>query len=853
MNRKLLRGGMLFLAVLALSPLAVAREKVQGWCEQGNQTVTTSGLTSTSKVQGSFPSCIITVWDVGTMNIASIFSDDVGTVKANPFTASADGLWFFYADNASYDVQLSGGGIATPFTLSDISLDDAAQSVTTVTSVASSPTPNFDASAASIFTNTLTANVTSSTITGGVAGQIITLYLLQDGTGGWTFAFPASVTLRTATFVVSDDASAVSSLTAYFDGANWREIGRTGDEIGRDLLPVTTGRNLGSAGARWDGFLQTLDVVTVDSNLLPASTGQDLGAMGARWDAFLDVTSTGLLNNVRKCDSDKYAGADAGAKTIACIGDLPSTGGVADARGFEGAQTISTTISITKTVKLMLGCATWSGTPDPLIFVDADGGGDGTVIEGSGDCSVLQPNGATNRAIYIQSVTGAVGTREQIILRDLAIRSATSGSSTAGLHLQGLSVFKLENVFIDGLSKMDNCFRMTAAQQGEVSGGKAFGCTTGALLESNAAGTVSSNGLDWHGMSFNNSGTNLLVAATPGVGAQSGDFHDNHLTAAAMQIDISTDIGQFNVTSNHLEPLAGNNGAIVRSGKVAFALNSFFGFPGTKDLEILTGSQVKAIANLFVADILINAGALDTMLAFNNTGGTITDSGTRTRNWMNRAFAGSPLTTSVIFEDFLPGLATLDLGAPGASRWAEVWGIDADFSGLVDFGSNLRRSVANVLVESSGNAYGMEQVTAAQTGTDNALRLFTASGGTAIMVFGRYTDATTFVDFATFDNSGNLKLDGGLSQRDTQTLAASTTPSIAGANVFATNNTANITNFVNGIDGKTIYLLCGADTTTSLVDSTPLFLSGAFTCTANDSIHLLFNGSVWTEINRSVN
>jgi hypothetical protein len=40
-----------------------------------------------------------------------------GTPKANPFIASTDGYWFFYADDGSYDVQFSGGGITTPFSL----------------------------------------------------------------------------------------------------------------------------------------------------------------------------------------------------------------------------------------------------------------------------------------------------------------------------------------------------------------------------------------------------------------------------------------------------------------------------------------------------------------------------------------------------------------------------------------------------------------------------------------------------------------------------------------------------------------------------------------------------------------
>jgi len=49
---------------------------------------------------------------------AAIFSDNSGTPKSNPFTASTTGLWLFYPNDGVYDVKLSGGGIPSPFTLS---------------------------------------------------------------------------------------------------------------------------------------------------------------------------------------------------------------------------------------------------------------------------------------------------------------------------------------------------------------------------------------------------------------------------------------------------------------------------------------------------------------------------------------------------------------------------------------------------------------------------------------------------------------------------------------------------------------------------------------------------------------
>src|SRR5262245_36578250 len=105
-------------------------QKLQGWVEQGNKLVVSSGtgLASTQKFQGSFPGATVTVYQAGTTNLATIFSDNLSTPtsKANPFTASvSDGSFFLYAANGRYDIQFSGGGIATPFTLGDFSLSDA--------------------------------------------------------------------------------------------------------------------------------------------------------------------------------------------------------------------------------------------------------------------------------------------------------------------------------------------------------------------------------------------------------------------------------------------------------------------------------------------------------------------------------------------------------------------------------------------------------------------------------------------------------------------------------------------------------------------------------------------------------
>lgn len=112
-------------------------EKLQGWVEQGGSSVVTNGATSTTIVQASFINATVTVYDAGTSNLSTIYSDNGVTPKANPFTASATGYFFFYAANGRYDVTFSGGSISSPFTLSDFLLNDSGdvgiQSLNTLT------------------------------------------------------------------------------------------------------------------------------------------------------------------------------------------------------------------------------------------------------------------------------------------------------------------------------------------------------------------------------------------------------------------------------------------------------------------------------------------------------------------------------------------------------------------------------------------------------------------------------------------------------------------------------------------------------------------------------------------------
>jgi hypothetical protein len=115
----------LLIALLFVCQEAFAQyTKISGFCEDGNYQVQTQGMNSTTRVQRSFPQCTVTVFDNATVNVSTIYSNATGSALSNPFTASADGQWFFYGVPGNrYDVQFSGGttpnAIPTPFTRAD--------------------------------------------------------------------------------------------------------------------------------------------------------------------------------------------------------------------------------------------------------------------------------------------------------------------------------------------------------------------------------------------------------------------------------------------------------------------------------------------------------------------------------------------------------------------------------------------------------------------------------------------------------------------------------------------------------------------------------------------------------------
>lgn len=98
----------------------------------------------------------------------------------------------------------------------------------TLATVAFSATPIFDASTASTFKLTLTGNVTSSTLTNGVAGEPLAFEICQDATGGRTFVPPANVQ---GWVTIPIGANACVLETFIYDGASAMADGDTAGQV----------------------------------------------------------------------------------------------------------------------------------------------------------------------------------------------------------------------------------------------------------------------------------------------------------------------------------------------------------------------------------------------------------------------------------------------------------------------------------------------------------------------------------------------------------------------------------------------------------------------------------------------
>lgn len=197
---------------------AIANQRSYGFCQNGNTPVVTGGVSSTTRVQGSYPGCTVTVYEADGVTLATIYSDNLPspTPKANPFVADGTtGFWFFYAANGTYRTQISGGGLVAPLIIGDVLLfDPGAVTLNTPYLVSSTYdfTPQSPGGTISGGTNTFTL----APVPPGVNGTNSRYYLYIYGTGT-----PEACLVTGGTAVSGGGSGTIQATCANSHSAGW--------------------------------------------------------------------------------------------------------------------------------------------------------------------------------------------------------------------------------------------------------------------------------------------------------------------------------------------------------------------------------------------------------------------------------------------------------------------------------------------------------------------------------------------------------------------------------------------------------------------------------------------------------
>lgn len=138
-----------------------------------------------------------------------------------------------------------------------------------------SATPIFPAASYSNFSLTLSGNVTSSTITGGVTGQIATIDICQNSTGTYTFVWPTNFLNPPP---VSASASSCTGVAAVYNGTNWLTVSNSSATTttpltgNLDQIPFTATPTYSTAS--YSSFAMTLSGNVTASTISGGTTGQ---------------------------------------------------------------------------------------------------------------------------------------------------------------------------------------------------------------------------------------------------------------------------------------------------------------------------------------------------------------------------------------------------------------------------------------------------------------------------------------------------------------------------------------------------------------------------------------------------
>lgn len=122
----------------------------------------------------------------------------------------------------------ASGGIPAPETVEVVPVNASLEPAVKAQTLAANGAVTLDASLGGIQAVTLAANATSSAIVNPqIAGQLLTVEWIQDGTGSRTYVWPTNCKFAAGTAPAASTAAGdTDSVTFRWDGTNWKETAR---------------------------------------------------------------------------------------------------------------------------------------------------------------------------------------------------------------------------------------------------------------------------------------------------------------------------------------------------------------------------------------------------------------------------------------------------------------------------------------------------------------------------------------------------------------------------------------------------------------------------------------------------
>src|SRR5579864_826689 len=261
-----------------------------------------------------------------------------------------------------------------------------------LTTVAFSATPTFDASSAASFKLTLTGNVTGSTLANAVAGEPISFEICQDATGGRTFVPPANV-LNMGTIVST--ANACSTQEFWFDGSNVVSSGpmqSSGGSIIPGTLSVAGTSTLGNVNLGAGNTITTASIKAIPLTFFNILDANGLSHFGMSNSA--PYVNTFVQGNG---SGNVFLGSTGKAFVADTTGNMTTAGGIT-------FQTTAQTLPSTLTNDTAGGLLFTSNAGKSIQFNNSNGH---LFLNGPG--AVVGFTGATSGQTYLQGPAVGVG------------------------------------------------------------------------------------------------------------------------------------------------------------------------------------------------------------------------------------------------------------------------------------------------------------------------------------------------------------------------------------------------------------------------------------------------------------